>query len=154
MTIIFRFIFILSVICCSTSCHNTESDTDYLAAAESALNDGYYTEAQQICNKLTERTGIDNLPVDVRCRLALVYMKLAEQRNESENTAAAIECYRTALVDSPDSATQAFTDLPVEDMQYAMILSSLTAYATGDSLIIFDHEGDSLFIDPDINHNH
>lgn len=154
MTIILRLIFFLSVICCVTSCHNTESDTDNLTAAESALSDGYYAEAQQICDELAERTGIDKLPVDARCRLALVYMKLAEQRNESENTAAAIECYRTALTEAPDSAAQAFTNLPVEDMQYAMILTSLTAYASGDSLVILDHEGDSLFVDTYLNHNH
>lgn len=144
----FRLISILTVIClATTSCHHSASVADSLATAESAMAEGSYQTVQDICDEITADTDIENLPVNTRCRLALLYMKLAEQRNEPENTATALKCYRTALTDAPDSTSQAFAGLPVEDMQYAMILSTLSSYADNDSLIIHDHESDSLYID-------
>ena len=136
------------IVCClTTACGHQTSDADSLAAAESAMAEGAYSTAQKICDRLTEGTNASGIPVEMRCRIALLYMKLAEQRNEPENTAAALECYRTAMADAPDSAAQAFANLPVEDLQYAVILSTLMSFNDSDSLIINDHEMDSAYLD-------
>lgn len=136
------------IVCClSTACGHQTSDADSLAAAESAMSEGAYSTAQKICDRLADKTNASSLPVEMRCRMALLYMKLAEQHNESENTAAALECYRTAMADAPDSAAQAFKNLPVEDLQYAVILTTLMSFNEGDSLIINDHEMDSAYMD-------
>ncbi len=118
------------------SCTTKSSVDQSIEAADKAIANGEYGSSQQVCDEIVGTNGLDSLSAAQLCRLSVIFLRLSEQSNEQENTAAAVECYRAANSISPDSVALYFNALPVEDLQYMAILRSLTSSTDADTTAI------------------
>ena len=75
-------------------------------------------------------------------------MQLSEHQLVEDNVATAVTCYHQAMDAEPDSATEFFNNLPLEDGRYISMLSELNKYygISTDSIYIEDNDAvDSLY---------
>ncbi len=119
-TLLFSLLTICS--CSNINEYGTIDDAEYL------FNQKEYNNSQRLCDYIIENNDITNIPHSVLCRLSVIYLKLAEQTKESEdkNTAIATRCYRTAFNLDKDSSNIYFSEIPTEDIKYAILLNSLS----------------------------
>lgn len=106
--------------CAESVNHNAITDAENFIAR----ND--YKSAQKISDDIMTEIDVADASVMSLCRLSMVYVKLSEQLNEVENMAVATKCYRAAVEKNADSVAVCFSELSVEDVQYAEMLRTLS----------------------------
>lgn len=111
-----------------TACSITEQNPgNAITRAETMIEHGEFIEAQDVCNELLSDSVLNCLGVSHWCRMAIVYMQLAETCSPEDNTASAIECYRKAFDLNADSATAYFEHIEIGKAQYVFTLSILSS---------------------------
>lgn len=106
--------------CAESVNHNAITDAENFIAR----ND--YKSAQKISDDIMTEIDVADASVMSLCRLSMVYVKLSEQLNEVENMAVATKCYHAAVEKNADSVAVCFSELSVEDVQYAEMLRTLS----------------------------
>ena len=119
-----KIIIILSILILSACSSKNESYSILEAEKYIAINE--YKSAQTICDEIIKSNELNNISATTLCRLSMAYMKLSEQSNENENIAIATKCYQTATKLYPDSASLFFSELVIDDIQYAEMLRTLS----------------------------
>ena len=104
-----------------------------LSRAESAMSDGYHDYARVTVDSImgvTEEDFKSFSPVTL-CRLAVIYKKLADTGDGSEDAdlAVALRCYRRAFALSADSVISFRRSLTLDDAAAFEVLSKLTDVA-------------------------
>lgn len=97
-----------------------------ISDAENFIARNDYKSAQKISDDVMVEIDIDDASVLSLCRLSMVYVKLSERLNEVENMAIATKCYNAAVEKDADSVAMCFSELSVEDVQYAEMLRTLS----------------------------
>lgn len=107
-----------------------------LSSADDALSVRDYRSAQSLCDNLSEISRNDSLAMGSKqyCRLAIIYMTLAEYQPASEksaddNIAAASAMFNCAINMSVDSVQEFLHSLPPEESGHAELLLQLSEAA-------------------------
>lgn len=127
---------------------NTETQGEKIDAAEVAFQSEDYETAQEIASKVVSSDSPESQNWKNLCRLSILFMQLSEHQLVEDNVATAVTCYHQAMDAEPDSATEFFNDLPLEDGRYISMLSELNKYygISTDSIYIEDNDAvDSLY---------
>jgi len=106
----------------------SSSDIDSaLDTAREALADGDISTAGSICD--SQLADSASLSAESLVRLAVVYMRIADSHDNPDNSddvAAAIDCYRMAGQRDPSVVKGELSDFSAEDYSYLMLLGNLT----------------------------
>lgn len=122
------------------SCSVGNSNNDAIEAAEQAIACRDYKLAQSICDTfVTDSTT--TLSAGELCRLSLIYMKMSDIDDSGIYTAAATQCYRSALRADSDSAYMFYNNVPIDEARHVEIMSQLDR--------MLNIEADELYIDGD-----
>lgn len=129
---------------CGVSCRGIDVASDDIATAEQAIDARDYDLARSICETFkTDSTS--TLRATELCRLSLVYMKLSDVDNTDINTAAATQCYQSAMRADSDSARAFYDNVPIDEARHVEILTQLDRILSGSRDIFIDE--DSISID-------
>ncbi len=121
---------------------DTEGD---LALAESAMHEGRYSEAADICRDILQKTDSTALTVNQMCRIAVVYATAADNDCDNElNMARAADCFRRAAAVSADSVSMFLNGLSVEEQSIANMAHSLALGTHSDLRDYEDYVPDSI----------
>lgn len=138
-------IIILSVVL--PSCVGTVDTEDDLTLAESAMREGRYDEAAEICRDILQKTDSTALSVNQMCRIAVVYATVADNDCDNElNMARAADCFRRAAAVSADSVTMFLSGLSVEEQSIANMAHRLAMGTHSDLRDYEDYVPDSIDI--------
>lgn len=122
-----QVIFLLISVLLFSSCGgDANAEKDPMTQVEEMITSKDYESAQSLCNEIIGNKELKSIPVKNLCKLSLAYIKLSEQINNEENMAKATKCYHTAIILNADSVSNYVSALPVEDLQYAEMLSRLS----------------------------
>ena len=116
---------ILTLVLTLTSCSSRTDVADSLENASIAIADSDWTSAQSLCDGVFSLLATpDSTLVSERQagELAILYMKLSEQRSEEENRADATRAFRYAYRLSKDSLHEFSATLPLEDQRHYDLL--------------------------------
>lgn len=79
------------------SCEGGEDTEGDLVLAESAMHEGRYEEAAEICRDILQKTDSTAITINQMCRIAVVYATAADNDCDNElNMARAADCFRRA----------------------------------------------------------
>lgn len=113
----FAMLLTVAIVACGDG-HNAD---DAIGQAEQAMADDDFGHAQLICDSIINGNGMQNLDARDLCRTSLVYMKLAEVREEEFNTASAMTCLGAAM-DKDSTAVADFIAQQQGDDQSMLIM--------------------------------
>ncbi len=123
----------------AASC-GTDNNRDAIEAAEQAMASGDYRLAQSICDTfVTDSTS--TLSAGELCRLSLIYMKMSDIDDSGVYTAAATQCYRSALRADSDSARLFYDNVPIDEARHVEIMMQLDR--------MLGRDGQNWYIDED-----
>ena len=132
-----------------------------LTSADDALSVGDYRSAQSLCDNLSEISRNDSLAMRSKqyCRLAIIYMTLAEHQSESDksaddNIAAASAMFNCAINISADSVQEFLHSLPPEESGHAELLLQLSEAAQARDKIYMEIQENDSIQSPDHSHSH
>lgn len=128
---------------CFTSCRPVDTTDDDIATAEQAVDASDYTLARSICESFTT-DSTSTLGVSELCRLSIIYMKLSDINNPDINTAAATQCYQSAMRADSDSAIAFYNTLPIDEARHVEIMSQLDRILRGSRDIYIDEDSLSI----------
>ena len=147
------FIFLILCSLAIYACSTQTTGADAINRAESAINAGEHTLAQQCADSLLHDHGdkLSMLTPSQLCRLALVYKKLADNTLSSEdaNTATALNLYKMAFSINADSVIVFRRSLTLDDAAAFEVLSSLQAMADYPADLEAEEPTDSIGLAPE-----
>lgn len=121
---------------------DTESD---LTLAESAMHDGRYGEAAEICRDILQKADSTAFTVNQMCRIAVVYATAADNDCDNElNMARAADCFRRAAAVNADSVSIFLNSLSVEEQSIANMAHRLAMGTHSDLRDYEDYVPDSI----------
>ena len=132
--------FIMLSACTSESNHNENLDS-----AQASIENNDYRMARSICDDVySKELKSESKDAKVMARLALLYMKLADNSDAVDNIDYAYECYEQAYVLDSVKAHDYYMSLGVEDMPLVVLLESIVKNSKmyTDSLNV--HPADSI----------
>ncbi|MCX4258686.1 MAG: hypothetical protein OSJ34_03070 [Muribaculaceae bacterium] len=151
-------VILLSVLAVAMAACGRQNPDALLASADDAISISDYRSAQNLCDNLSDivRTDTLSLQPSQYCRLAFIYMTLAEHQSAAtataeDNIAAASAMFINALRISPDSVQKFLNGLAPEDIGHAELLLHLSEAAEARNIIQQFEEPDSI---PNSSHNH
>lgn len=109
----------LGVAACSQSA--SDAAAEKMSAAEDAIENGRYDEAQTILNSMMERGGY-GLSEENLGNLSVLFMRLSEHESSDDNVAQAVKCLREAYRISEDSLRTFSASIPPEDLSHFYLL--------------------------------
>ena len=112
--------------CAGNSNAENEAMDQLLVQVDELMASRQFDQAQNLCNEITSKKELKNVAVKDLCKLSLTYIKLSDLINNEENMAKATKCYYEATLINADAVASYFSELPVEDMQYAETLRRLS----------------------------
>lgn len=137
------YIIIIAFTClasmCGVSCRVSDAVSDDIATAEQAVDARDYGLARSICETFTT-DSTSTLRATELCRLSLVYMKLSDVDNADINTAAATQCYQSAMRVDSDSARFFYDNVPIDEARHVEILTQLDRILRGSRDIYIDED--------------
>lgn len=101
-------------------------DTFKIAEIEQMIAANDYEAAQSVCDNIVEDEDLSAVQVRDLCKLSICFAKLSDRQQQEENMAKAAKCYKAAMEQNADSVNAIMAELPVEDVQYAMLLKNLS----------------------------
>lgn len=121
---------------------DTEGD---LVLAESAMHEGRYAEAADICRDILQETDSTAVTVNQMCRIAVVYATAADNDCDNElNMARAADCFRRAAAVNADSVSIFLNSLSVEEQSIANMAHRLAMGTHSDLRNYEDYIPDSI----------
>ena len=136
---------IIIMIVIMTSCVgglDTESD---LVLAESAMHEGRYDEAAEICRDILQKPDSATITIKQMCRIAVVYATAADNDCDNElNMARAADCFRRAAAVNVDSVSAFLNSLSVEEQSIANMAHRLAMGTHSDLRNYEDYVPDSI----------
>ena len=121
---------------------DTEGD---LALAESAIHEGRYSEAADMCRDILQKTDSTTLTVNQMCRIAVVYATAADNDCDNElNMARAVDCFRRVASVSADSVSMFLSNLSIEEQSIANMAHRLALGTHSDLRNYEDYVPDSI----------
>ncbi|MCH5327003.1 MAG: hypothetical protein J1E29_07365 [Duncaniella sp.] len=118
-----------------------ESLSDKVATAELVMSAEDVVSARRICDDILSDTVTKGTATATElARLSILYMQINERTDDNEAVELAAGCYRDAFQVNADSARWFYDNLPVDQLKYAMMLSSIVHSVdnpTGD----YPHDG-------------
>ena len=137
-------IYILLLTSCAMTACGGDSNGDAIEAAEQAVAAGDYKLARSICDTfVTDSTS--TLNAGELCRLSLIYMKMSDIDDSGICTAAATQCYQSALRADSDSARMYYDNVPIDEARHVEIMMQLDRMLSGGEHDWYIDE-DSLYI--------
>ncbi len=125
---------------------SSDKSGEAISYAEIQIANNDFAGAQKTCDNLMAGKASKSFLASDLCRMAIIYMKLSERYNESENIAVATQCYRTANTINADSVTDFFANTPIEEAQYEATLKSLAKSLDNPQEIIGEEPTDSIHL--------
>lgn len=110
----------------ASACTQGESVSDRIIAAEDAVSAGDDIAARDLCDRLL-KDDHSPLAVEQLGRMSMVYMRLAEASDDTENIDLAARCFRRAFQLNADSARAFYSSLPHDQDRYVMQLASIVS---------------------------
>ncbi|MCX4263243.1 MAG: hypothetical protein OSJ37_00825 [Muribaculaceae bacterium] len=149
--IIFGSLLALMLHAAAVSCSRQETGSGALQSAELAYANSHYDAAQSLCDKLVnDQEFFSSLNTDELCRLALLFVRLAENYgDENANTAFASKTLDAAIERNADSTALFLARAPMEDRARLSLISAISEsrrnpvsvdsleYDPSDSIIIY-----------------
>lgn len=91
------------------------------------MSRGDVMAARDLCDRVlrADKDAHSALAVNELGKLSILYMRLAEAGDDTDNIDLATKCYRRAFEINADSARRFYTTLPHDDDRLAIQLSSL-----------------------------
>lgn len=152
--------FILTFLLLAFTACSSQNPEAMLSSAVNALEVSDFKLAQSLSDKVSDIARNDSLALSSSqyCRLALIYMTLAEQRDfngssPDDNIAAATAMFKNALNIAPDSVIHFIREISHEESRHAELLLRLSDTTEIDN-IIYDEYEETDSIATDNNHNH
>ena len=105
--------------------------------------------AQSMCDEVRNAVESDDSDVEVEdlCKLAILYMQLADHTDRDDNVEYARQAYMQSLECDSAGAMDYYSRLGVDEMAQVVLLSSIVRSTTAVPEI--DEQGDTLLIVPD-----
>lgn len=146
-----RTIYLIVLLCVSAllwGC-GSQSAADSISDAEASVAAGDFKRARAVQHLVSDTIAIKDLTPSQLCRIALIYMHLAENQKThyDEDVAVATECYMRALSMDADSITAFRDNMPVSDLPALHTLNELACAITNPVNI-----SDSIPSDLNIDH--
>ncbi len=118
----FILIFAALMVGCSS-----QSPSDAISDAEASLASGDFKRARSVEHLISDSTSAQKLTPSELCRIALIYMHLAENNKAhfDEDVAVATECYLRAMNENADSVAAFSERMPVADLPAMHTLNEL-----------------------------
>lgn len=101
-------------------------DSNKVAEIEQMIAAKDYESAQSISDGIVDNNDLKAIQVYDLCKLSICYAKLSDVQQQEDNMAKAAKCFKAATEMNADSVAAFITELPLEDVQYAMLLRNLT----------------------------
>lgn len=102
------------------------ASTEDVDNAETALEQNKPEKASEICTDiLEEQVSAPEKDVDLLCRLSILYMKIADEVEASENIGYAVQCFHLAYNTDSTTVNKFFNSIPVEDMAHSAMLKQI-----------------------------
>lgn len=117
----FKLICVLLLSACSSGVNTTD-----VAEIEQMIAEKDYESAQSMGDEIIEGNDLKTIQVIDLCRLSICYAKLSDNQQQEDNMAKAAKCFKAATEINADSVATFITELPLEDVQYAMLIKTLT----------------------------
>ncbi len=110
-----------------SSCTSETQHTSPLDRAEQFYTEGYYHDAQKLCDSLITVDRQSTMNVDELCRLSLLLMRLGDNTGDTDaNTAFAARTLKSAIDRNADSVMTFLNSATVEDKARIAILTAIT----------------------------
>lgn len=143
--ILYIFIYICICSCLAiASCTHTDSENNILQA-EAEIEDGNPDAARDILSVMVSN-GDTGLSVKQKCRMAMIYIRMAEISDEQDDMATAAAIFMQALENEPDSTAAYIENLSVDQQRHASMLIELTRGMSSSDSIPSDEYPDSVHI--------
>ena len=145
MNKIILHIFIYIGVCVSfatASCAHANPE-DIISQAEAEMEAGDSDAARNALSEL-ESTYVDNLSAKQKCRMAMIYIRMAEISDEQDDMAAAASVFMMALATDPDSTAAYIENLSIDQQRHASMLIELTRGMSSPDSIPTDEYPDSI----------
>ena len=107
------------------ACTDKTNAGDAISRAETALDDAQFDRAQDICDSLVNGDGCASLSTSDLCRTSLVYIKLAEVREQEFNTASAMTCLGAAMSKDSAAVDDFIAQQPADDQSMLIMVRTL-----------------------------
>ena len=101
-------------------------DSNKVAEIEQMIAAKDYESAQSISDGIVDNNDLKAIQVYDLCKLSICYAKLSDVQQQEDNMAKAAKCFKAATEMNADSVAAFITELPLEDVQYAMLIKTLT----------------------------
>lgn len=138
-----------------TSCGgNRTIDDSAITDVEIMISAKDFESAQSACDDMIEGKDLKQIPVRNLCQLSVFFAKLSEQQNQEDNMANATKCYRAARSLNADTTAKYFSELPMEDIQYAELLKNLANLMDSPMEIRDSEPCDSVALEALHSHKH
>ena len=123
--------------------------TENLAGARLLIENNDFASAQSMCDEVRNAVESDDSDVEVEdlCKLAILYMQLADHTDRDDNVEYARQAYMQSLECDSAGAMDYYSRLGVDEMAQVVLLSSIVRSTTAVPEI--DEQGDTLLIVPD-----
>lgn len=123
-THLFAAVAALALLC---GCSQGQSVSERIVAAADAVSQGDNMAARDLCDRVLrqDRDASSPLAVEQLGRLSMLYMRLAEASDDTENIGLAVRCYRRAFEINADSARAFCSSVPQGEVGMAMQLASI-----------------------------
>lgn len=128
-----------------TSCGFDNVDQN-IEAAEFSLSNNDFGEASEICYKIAARDSLNDLTTSQLCRLSIIYMRLAENRDEDVNVAMATRCFHMAMEQDSLEASGLYNDMPIDDQHWIHFLTEMNKVLDSPRDFFSDESTDTVFI--------
>lgn len=100
--------------------------SERVSTAEMALAAEDVEMTRKLCDDImADSVAKGSITATELARLSILYMQLNERTDDHEAVELAANCYREAFKANADSARHFYETLPIEDVKYAMTLSSI-----------------------------
>jgi hypothetical protein len=143
--------FIALLLCSCTlfcSCGEAGEEADPLTRAEMAFSAKNTAEAQAICDSLYVSDQFDKMSTQQRCRLALLFYRIADSNSEEARMATAAECLQSAIKLQRDSVEAYINGADIEDRSQLILISQLCDAVDdfADGKFVLTEDYDSAYI--------
>lgn len=127
-----------------SACSKQESEAAVLSEAEEAYNASDYQRAQELTDKIMDKSDLNTMSVNDLCRLSFLLMHLADNSGTEANIASAARTLMKAMEINPDSTQAYLQEVAVDDRAAMAIIIALSEAhnnpVSPDSLYSHEHE--------------
>lgn len=146
MKIFFYLTLLIFALGATVSCSTGEnSSKTTLENAEQAFQNRRYNKAQQLADSIINSGETEKMSSHALCRLALLFMRLAETTGEEEaNAALAVRTLQAAMACDSDSTVEFLRSVADDDRSRVQLMQAISNAFHGTTI-----EGDTVYFEYD-----